>query len=895
MRPLFTLSFALLLSACSGGGDKATQPAVEQALNSGDVSLIENSEVIFKASQSDINASVDSLTQIQNQLFNLNGDGQALTDIQWNPTHDAAQLSATFGSNDSILVSDEGDTLAVIGEQDKGRYLVMGSNPFRSRNSSNEQMSSFMQNSIAWLTGKAVGDLNQVVIAHMDESQYFKDESGTRTWLDTHYQNVSYNSDNTCDDSALAACLAQTPDLLIISQVAAQEHDIDNIVAQIKKANQQGIPVLYMHWDGGLTSLGRELLSLFNVNYVKDNYWDESKLSAFNGANSVGQLPVDIEKIQTMLSFLQSGNYSFTLADCEANCSNFSQYQDEFKQGVDVARTMINTLDTQKIAIFESEQYRLHKQLVLLADYYRQGIQFPMDKATTNQHEFLKAYFADHIIYNTRNINPVQTDMGNFSRSDFSHITPTNKTVELTSKRNFRAAGVYALPGQTFSVTRTDASEVVTHIFINTQRSGSTHEWDKDSYSRPKFLQSQKIEIKPGETISMTNPYGGPIQINFNTNDLPVNFNFKHIGTHPYWNKSEHNDAFDEALATGDYDWAEVSTPGFEVHSSLNKMRESMANEHWGNAAELANATMRYVHNFPHVLAGFQGPSIDKIDEIHDFAQNNSWTIDTIDMVKHMNADQATCGYGCSGNPYDAYWNFSPVGHGDIHELGHGLERGRFRFAGWEGHASTNPYSYYTKTQFYKTTGNEPSCQNLPFDDLLSTLQTSLGEADASAYMQAQNLTGWSQGMAMYVQIMMAAQAQGALVDGWHVLARLHMLDREFNRADNSEETWLDKRDSLGFGHFTSDEAKALSNNDWLTIGISYVTQLDYREFLTMWGLPASAQANNQVASFSFAKAQTKFYQASGNDFCYGLDKPALDVVDSNGDGFIDGNEPDPS
>lgn len=50
-----------------------------------------------------------------------------------------------------------------------------------------------------------------------------------------------------------------------------------------------------------------------------------------------------------------------------------------------------------------------------------------------------------------------------------------------------------------------------------------------------------------------------------------------------------------------------------------------------------------------------------------------------------MNADQATCGYGCSGNPYDAYWAFSPLGHGDLHELGHGLEKGRFRFAGWEG------------------------------------------------------------------------------------------------------------------------------------------------------------------------------------------------------------------
>ncbi|MCV5951156.1 hypothetical protein OFN94_40755, partial [Escherichia coli] len=80
--------------------------------------------------------------------------------------------------------------------------------------------------------------------------------------------------------------------------------------------------------------------------------------------------------------------------------------------------------------------------------------------------------------------------------------------------------------------------------------------------------------------------------------------------------------------------------------------------------------------NYPHVLAGFQGRGIDEVPYIIQYAQNQGWEIANIDMVKHMNADQATCGYGCSGNPYDAYWAFSPLGHGDLHELGHGLEKG---------------------------------------------------------------------------------------------------------------------------------------------------------------------------------------------------------------------------
>lgn len=41
--------------------------------------------------------------------------------------------------------------------------------------------------------------------------------------------------------------------------------------------------------------------------------------------------------------------------------------------------------------------------------------------------------------------------------------------------------------------------------------------------------------------------------------------------------------------------------------------------------------------------------------------------------MQHFNADQATCGYGCSGNPYDAWWSFSVIGWGDNHEMGESI------------------------------------------------------------------------------------------------------------------------------------------------------------------------------------------------------------------------------
>jgi hypothetical protein len=363
------------------------------------------------------------------------------------------------------------------------------------------------------------------------------------------------------------------------------------------------------------------------------------------------------------------------------------------------------------------------------------------------------------------------------------------------------------------------------------------------------------------------------LQIAFSSNDLPVTLQFKNVGQHPYWSGPEHDISFATQLAAGDYDWAELVTPGFEVHSSLEKMRSSVADEKWGTAEALAAGTMRYLHNFPHVLAGFQGPGIDVVEEIHSFADQNNYDIDLLDLVKHMNADQATCGYGCSGNPYDAYWSFSPVGHGDVHELGHGLERYRLRFAGWELHTMTNPYSYYTKTQFYKTTGADPECQSLPFEANFNILQASINTDDPAAYVKANlwDMIGWSRGAAMFIQMMMSAQDHGALQDGWHLLARLHIMEREFNRAIKlDDEGWQAKRDSLGMGQYTRTQADALTQNDWLLIAVSYATQLDHRDYFDMWALPYSDAAASQVSALALTANTRKYYISSDTGYCKG-------------------------
>jgi len=882
--------------------------ALEKALQTGNAAMVNDSGILLNAALASIDQGKSLFSSAKIQIFNLAGDGSARTDgssltaMSWNPSHDSAFLTPTFGRNEPILTTNDvaivGNAIVqkeigLIGEtgnrqKNKTRYMVLGGNPlrnaYRDAASINAQMHQFMENSLSWLTRR--NDLKtkkwNAVIAQMDDGYYFPDERAIRQWLGQHYADqISYNDKRTCNGTALEGCIAQGADILIVSQVLQTGENDKAIAASVKMAMDQGIPVLYFHHDGDLKELGSALFSLFDVTYEADNYWRKFILTNFDASKKFNVLPIDIMAIQKMLLHFKNHDFSVNLSlcddkSCSANATNDAAYKSEFKEGADRVKAIVNQYDISKMNIFASEDshdLRFQKLLILLGDQYRKAVVYPMDKVKTEKESFLKSLFADHAVYNFRKINPVQPNMGNFSRSNFSFITPIQKRITLTSKRNFRAAGVYALPGQTFTITRTDHSAVETTLFINTLSSGATHEFETNGYKRPKYLQTPWIIVKPDAPISITSPYGGPIQIGFDGNDFPVAFEFNQIGEHPFWNGSEDNVSFAEAVSDGRYDWAEVVTSGFEVHATLEKMRTSMDNPNWNTASKLAAGISHYTNNFPLVLAGLQGHGIDVVPEIHDFAARRNWTISTINKVQHMNADQATCGYGCSGNPYDAYWAFDPLGHGDLHEFGHGLENGLFRFEGWDVHASTNYYSYYTKSKFYKETSGDPDCQELPFKKLFETLQRAATSTDPSDYMQQAKLTAWSDGAAIYVQMMMSAQNNGILQNGWHLLARLHLMEREFSAAKKDDTSWLAKRNSLGLGQYAYDEIKTISNNDWLVNAISLVTETDHRDYLNMWGLGFSAKANTQVASFNYPVVARKFYISDGKDYCNGLDK----------------------
>lgn len=877
----------------SGDGGVIVKPLtnVERALLSGDALLVEDANEYAQHSQKLIQSYQSQFNRIKRSI---NADTSSL---YWDPSHDAAIISPSYGFNDTILKTnkamqsgyeDQQLTLGIAGEYgESGRYAILGSNPFRTASRSpaslNSDMEQWLENLFVWLNGRGVGESTHIAMAHLDQSYYFPDESATREWFDKRFNEaVSYNQAGSCDGALLMTCVESVPSVLVISQHLADEQDLPVIEAALRRALQLEIPIFYLHLNGDMTELGRMIFELLNINYVGDNYWRKLGVSNWQPNQLIDYVPEEVLLQQALLENLANDTFNIDLSTCDDKSCPSEANMDEFYQPANSIRNQLKSLDEQGVELFSTDQYEYEKLLVLTADYYRSKVAFPMDKLSTERVEFLRSYYADYAQYNRRLLNHAQPDMGNFSRSHFDERVQRNsKTVTLESKRNFRSAGVYALPGETFAVTRLDSEPVTTKIVVNTLRSGATHEFSTNAYNRPKFVTSYAYEVKPGETIHLTSAYGGPIQVHFNTNNLEVMLKFDGIAQHPIWRSRADNQTFVEQLNTNLFDWAELVTPGFEVHSKSEKMIESLSASEWAYPEDMALATERYVHNLPHALAGFQGPGIDRIDDIHTYAGNKGWQVETIDVVKHMNADQANCGYGCSGNPYDAYWAFHPLGHGDLHELGHGLEKSRFRFAGWEGHSTTNYYSYYSKSQYYAETGKVSSCQSLDFKSQYELLQTSRQQADPNAYMAAQNQTSWSWGARVFIQIMMQAQSQGVISNGWHLLGRLHILEREFNRVRKSEELWLANRENIGFSSYSRDEANAISNNDWLLIAFSTVAERDMRDYLDMWGFSFSDKAKSEVSAKSLSAMPLSYFASSNTGYC--LDEFALREIPVDG------------
>ena len=793
--------------------------------------------------------------------------------VSWDPSHDQPRFRLLPGEGLAVLRANasaknhdrRGDPLVVAGLR-QGRTLAFAANPVRSM-AVEPSMDSLVRRGIDWLTdGASAGDFT-VVIAHATESRYFPDETRTRGWLDATYgESVSYNAADACDADALAGCL-DGADLLILSQ--SGEVDVD----AVRTARDAGVGVLYFHTDGGRTGSTNAVLPLLGVEYAGDQYWVQP--TAETAALETGGATVSRD-LQTLMQGIDEDTINASFTDCEDHaCADGSVYEADVRPVVEAMSARLMGLDRAGKPLFDQGGRTLDKTAVLLADLHKAELRFPFDAATAPRQTVLKARFADHAQVALRSAAPAFTDLGNHGRSD-TDVPMINASVSMQARRPYRSTGLYARPGEPVTVTRTDAEPISTWVRVNIIRDTATRVFGRDGYTRPGRAATTWMPVAPGESLTLTSAHGGPIFIEFDRdqNGQTVSFDMTNVAQHPVWRGPEDDAAFTAAVDGGLHDWAEIITPGFEVHSRTDRMQETLGR---GMApSDIARLTALNFTDHAHALAGFTGRGITEVADIHGWAREQGIPLSTIDVVKHMNADQSACGSGCSGNPYDAFWAFDPLGHGDLHELGHGLERKRLLFEGQELHTITNPYSYYAKRRFVEDEGGATECQSLPYQTLFERAQAAARTDDPAAAMREHDHNTWSFGAAINHQTMMGAQALGLLDDGAHLLGRLHTVERAFKTASQDGDAWAEQRAALGFAGWSREDARNLGQNDWLLIATSHALGRDMTDWFTVWGHAFGEAATAHTAPLP--DFPVRFFVAGPRAQCEGFPTESLPI-----------------
>ncbi|MBW2940564.1 ImpA family metalloprotease [Zhongshania aquimaris] len=814
-----------------------------------------------------------------------------------------------------LLMQNGGRVQAMAGvyKQQHARYSLFGSNPpLLFSQGLNQSFESAFRRLVAWLLGDTAGDESSLQSSLTVLVARTQNTAVIQAWFQAALPNSSVN---TCSKTAELNTCTSGVDLIVLGKNGAEE-TLDGDVLALKQQLQAGVPVLYLHTgQEHATSASKAYSAIFGADLPgPGNYFlsEANRNSEWNNAGElIAALQADSVGINAVLAHVLNGDFSFDLAaglsGDTVDTSSVFGFEDNFDRGASALRTLMRAMDSDKVRIFDEAlaDYRRERAYALLGDRLRQDVVFPMDILESDQNDFFSSYLADHLVYNERDISARQPDRGFQGSSDYLQVTPKNYSVSIPTRFYGRKpTGAYVLPGQAFSVTRTDNnSDISVTLFWNIQFPGAVYAFrtsdSRDHYNMPKYLQSVFYELSPGETLNLSSSYGGVVHITHSKvdpADRTIDLSFANIGTHPFYNGPDTATDFYAGMASGDYEWAEIVTPETYVTSPLAPLQDSLdqLTDRMGwDVDDVARVASDYYYNEMFRLSGYIGFDIpQRSTAIANFCASKGWECGNSDIHGVAGSVEGNirqyitnCGSfgGCSNQPVTYTWSWDPLGAGPVHERGHHLEGNSgadyHRFAPLDNHQLTNtwraalPYFYYRDTGG-ASGGNIGACgvernEHRTNGRRYDFLQAAQNSGDPVTYM---NDNVWSTGeasamnRAIITQLAAHAADQGGFAEGWDYFPLVLTMAREFKtKLDEGEAAFDAVKAKYGFGLYSHAEAQELvSNRDgrrsWFLIAYSLITGKDQRNYFTMLGWDYTAKAASQVQALLLLPAAKQFY-----------------------------------
>jgi len=846
---------------------------LEMAVRTGDPSYVDSAAPILEEALVALDAAEGTWGGLLRDIYN--GDIVRYVPSLWSQLVFANSLES---NTTLVLGSEAGNPLAAIGRAGGARYAAFGVDLLTSfADGFNSDFDAPFRRTLSWtMTGEVSSSLPgsaSVGIVGMGGG-----EGNAQAWATDRGWDAAV-----CTADQYAPCMVDR-DLLIVG-AAGGDDNVSAFESAYADALVAGTPVLFLHTETWATSaFGDAALAPLDLSYggYGGNYWDEDHADWSNVDDMLGG-GGSITSLRALVQHFVAGDYDFDWSGCtewvgQWSCGDVEGFRTDFLDGAEAVRSALVGLDNRGVGLFREDGRRIWKLMTLLGDVLRRDIAYPMDKNSTDQMTFLSAYYADHAVHTSRDIQPLQDDMGTFSDGDERDVDPLGEqTVNVAVSRHggFTAIGLYALPGRVVTVERTDGEDLTAWVSVNTQRTGSTREFDPDGYTRPKFLKSATIPLVAGEPVTFASPYGGTLQLHVpgSSEDRTLQLLIDGAAQHEVLELGEDTSAYAAALADSPFPFTEIRNPYVQVHSKVSMMLESIAS-YGGDLDLFFDDLERYMIQDTYNLAGFVGEGLEQSQAVLDFCSDAGWDCTDPDVhgqpsVQHINVDTyAQCGAGCSGNPYDQAWPLGPLGWGETHEIGHNLQRGRIRiYGGRSSEVSNQIFPLHKHLVWAEDTGESLSPDRSDYEYIFDALQAATTSSDPVQTIYELFWAGEGtydnngDRMNFYLQLVHRSDDVTWLDSGWDVYTLMYLQDRLMSAALADEDTWDAAKGALGFDTYA--DRPDMDGNDFMLLSMSWITERDQRPFFAMFGIDWSAQADTQLDAYGLEPEPPTFWAST--------------------------------
>lgn len=856
------------------------------------------------------NVSVLSHTPGRNSLL--------LNTIKIDKTH-AVMRSTRKGPHNLILA----------GEQSEHRYMVMGGNMLATHRTGDANK--FLQNSVNWLTRRGFDDYNtpiSIVTSHVPNYGSYPHYRRLKEWLDNHFPNYSINRYRECDYSNLDQCLDKySPDFVITSSDDYKNMGRSSIESGINKIINTKTPIIVTNFHDQQKEMVNPVFE-YTGTISYSNYWNNHE--AVNLTNSdMKKEDLKLPRIIDMFELLKYNNFDISSIDgCSQNLitCNKSKFNTSFKSAADWLKNAIISLDAAGIDALENHQdYKLISIALLLSDKYRQNIDYPI--LHSEPIEWIRAMFADWTVSYIRHDNLMQNDLGQYvtdkrnvkkgSNSNYLHpkTTSERRSFSVQFPNQWTTTGWYSLPGKTITLERHDTNSHTVKVKLNYHRIGTNRIGSEKRYLSPLDLTTERLTIPPGGSVSFSTPYGGPIYLSFikheESSTLRSDITARGVAKHPAiidFSDADNIKQFELLIETTELPHIDLKTKTAEQHLRKDRFLGAINKVYTSTNELLVGIKEDHLENV-HSIAGLkvEGKTLsESLPSDVLTACKSHFNEDCIDenlhtrkIIQHANYDQnAHCGVGCSGNPWDSARNISPRGWLDNHELGHNLQVKQLdahyvsdqnknnwsKYANRADENSNNIFPYYViwKSHYIKdqnkhdlTSGQNHKELFFHFmsdvikstdnngNRIVLTSKCSTVDSGSSRYealwQNSEYAAHNNYRMMFYIQMALRAHnltlPDGTTItNGFHIFPLLYLHQRIFAKYASNEEQWLKKRDILGFSEFdyrnaiygNSKTVSSIPGNDFMLVSLSLITGKDWTPYFDLFGLRYTDLAASQ-------------------------------------------------